>query len=65
MKNVKWIGMKGELQNEQIEILILEIKKYLEVLAKDKDTKVVDKVYLKNFIEEINNTLKTINKEAA
>ena len=44
--------------NEQIEILILEIKKYLEVLAKDKDTKVVDKVYLKNFIEEINNTLK-------
>jgi hypothetical protein len=49
---------KGGTMNEQIEILILEIKKYLEVLAKDKDTKVVDKVYLKNFIEEINNTLK-------
>tara|TARA_R100000234_G_C4928894_1_gene147573 strand:- start:172 stop:318 length:147 start_codon:yes stop_codon:yes gene_type:complete len=44
--------------NEQIEILILDIKKYLEVLAKDKDTKDVDKLFLENFIEDINITLK-------
>ena len=47
--------------NEQIEILILEMKEYLEDIAKGKEgwqIPVIDKIQLKSFIEEVNQTLK-------